>query len=409
MTLFFCIIEILKSLKMKPVATAYKYSFVFMMVFMFAFAKAYSQSSSLDNDVQTFSINQDFDKDQIFDLLNTLRSKYALDVKLTAYAQNGSKLKKLGISMKGDNGEWMEHVANDSNGIDPVCMEISKGVVNYINSCSNAVTESSVQTIQSQDLTANRNQLNREKQLDSLRQIAELKKEERLSTASAQVAEYMVAQNDQLAAINAELRSETDLLKIEKSTQKAELQSLQIEVNTALRERQTLDYNNTREKARRDSLQAQQLRLLQQLETQQKELEKAVALKAANEAIIKQQQEVIESQWLKSETAESLKAYRTAMLGVESGDQLLSKGYLIFSQEQCLFKVFQDYTIVYGNQGNFLFTINEELGTKPQTGSLKIKGESYTYTFTGNVLYIKDDSGNLINQYGEILSTVNRF
>lgn len=97
------------------------------------------------------------------------------------------------------------------------------------------------------------------------------------------------------------------------------------------------------------------------------------------------------------------------MLGEENGEELIAQGYLMFALEQCFYKVYDGYSIVYGNQGNFLFTINQELREKPSTGELKIKGKPFVYTYSRNLLYIKNADGNLVNEHGEVLSTINKF
>ncbi len=208
--------------------------------------------------------------------------------------------------------------------------------------------------------------------------------------------------------VNARLRENRELFKQERSIQKQELSQLQIELNKSQRERNTLRYNNEREQAKRDSLKAQQERLQRQLELQKQQLEETLQLQAENEKIIAQQQAVIEDQGLKAETATSLKAYRTALLGAPEGEEIIAQGYLTFAYEQCSFKTYPGYSIVYSSLGKFLFTINQELGEKPISVTLKIKGDAFNYTYTGNVLFVKDTDGNLVNENGDLLSTVNR-
>lgn len=388
-------------------------------------------------------------------------------MRLTAYSYNENKLKELGISLKPVDGDWIAYKESNNNGIASICMRVGDGSIQYLQSCENQkaldepkvaavtvtneeskiVTESKIKkkdnfdnslplvkpvknlkqeraismvkvseekeglsSRQAEKSPVNDNQKNeRQKELEILREQANLAQSERKTSENEARLKKVKDQTERLQQIKDVMVADTDSLKREKSTGKAALKDLQIEVNRSRRERQALASNNKRQQVKRDSLLAQQVRLEQELIEQQARLEQAKLLREENERLIKQQQELIEEQGLKSETAESLKAYRTALLGEENGDELLAQGYLMFALEQCFYKVYNGYSIVYGNQGNFLFTINQELREKPSTGELKIKGKPFVYTYSRNLLYIKDTDGNLVNEHGEILSTVNKF
>jgi len=385
-----------------------------LVVIVFAFAEANSQSNFNTSNEQLYTITPDFDRAQLFELIKELKTDQQFEVRLTAYSRNENQLKELGIAVKPMDGDWVEFSTQDDAGIAPVCLKVIEGKLNSFSMCDptmavnqqeeiiepvveQTISKNSIVTVESstqESIVPQKNITAREKSLL-------LKDEQRRLRAE----QY----NDRVEEIKMNLAEETDSIKIKKSETKAQLKDLQIEVNRSRRERTTLASSNQREKAKRDSLQAQQDRLQLQMERQQQQLEQMIAQQKANEELIKQQQQVIEEQGLKAETAESLKAYRTALEGDRGDEKLKSKGYLIFASEQCLYKVYDGYSIVYGNQGNFLFTINKELSTTPLSGELKIKGKQFVYNYSGNVLFIKDSEGELVNEHGEVLSTTNRF
>jgi len=406
----FRIIDILKSLKMKLFVGFKTHRFVIVAVLFFAFAKANSQSS-LDNMATTsYSITKDFDRTQLFEMIKTLQSTYDLEAKLTAYSRNQNKLKQLGIAIKPVDGKWVEYTTRAEEGIAPVCIEVGYQKVMFIKTCKSVTEIQDLPKKQEKEAVVEINKVSsRQQKLDSLKVSAAILAMNRKAEYALAVAEKAIAQNARLEETQAAMNQKTDSLKLEKSAKKVELKELQIEVNSSIRERNVLKTNNQREKARRDSLIIQQQRLQERLEQQQIELKIAQEQQAKNEQLIKEQQVVIKEQGLQSETAESLKAYRTALLGNTNGDELLKQGYLLFAMEQCLYKVYRGYTVVYGNNGNFLFTINQELMERPTTGTLKIKGRPFSYTHKANVIFIKDEDGNLVNQHGEVLSTVNTF
>ncbi|SCY15421.1 hypothetical protein SAMN05192588_1411 [Nonlabens sp. Hel1_33_55] len=388
-----------------------------LVVFMvFAFVKANSQtdSASIINTSYTFTKNDS--REQLFKTINDIRADHQVEVKLIAYSRRENQVKELGIALRPENGEWMEFNAVKEQGIKSVCINLIDGAVNYIKSCDDKEIITPRSPVLRQDVVTSQEVVKaadktktRQEQLDSLKAGAVAAKEERLSLNQQQDLERKELQNDQLAGIKNDLIIDTDSIKREKALRKAELRKLQIEVNRSTRERQSLAYNNKRERAKRDSLQDQQLRLQEKLDSQQRLLQETLAQQIINDELIKKQQQIIEEQGLKSETAESLKAYRKAMLGENDGHDFKSQGYLLFAMEQCLYKVYEGYTIVYGNQGNFLFTINKELNTSPMVGTLNINGDTFDYSFSGDVLSIKNANGDLVNQDGAPLATLNKY
>ncbi|KQC33154.1 hypothetical protein AAU57_07390 [Nonlabens sp. YIK11] len=386
------------------------------VLMVFAFAKANSQTSPTNISKKSYSITKDSSREELFGIIDELKTDHKLEVKLFAYQRNENHVKELGIAVKPVNEDWIEYVANNENGIDPICMVVGDGSVDRLSLCNEPIVQPEIaNTLQQPSKILAKSEtfvpsnITRTQQLDSLRAVATLASIERQSARQEQQMDRVKSQNEQLEQIKETLSTDADSIKTEKALRKKELQELQIEVNRSRRERQTLAYNNERAEAKRDSLQAQQQRLQETLLKQEEMLAQALAQQARYEELIKKQQEVIEEQGLKSETAESLKAYRKAMLGEDDGSNFKSQGYLIFALEQCLYKVYDGYSIVYGNQGNFLFTINQELKQTPMSGTLKIQGESFTYNYSGNVLYIKNEDGDLVNQNGEPLDTLNKF
>lgn len=381
-----------------------------LVVMVLAFAKANSQHNLTTSSEQQYTITSNFDREQLFDLIKDLKTDQQFEVRLTEYSRNESRLKKLGIAVKPENGEWVEFKTQNDAGIVPICVKAINGQLNYLNSCNSAEVAANEKqltpAVDKQDSPDNSTiaTVGTEKQ-----QANQLSRENSLLFKEQQRLDQVQQHNDRVDEIKKKLFVETDSIKTQKSETKAQLKELQIEVNRSLRQRTTLASSNKREKVRRDSLQAQQNRLQQQVELQQQQLDEMIAQKKANEQLIKKQQEIIEEQGLKAETAESLKAYRTALIGDTSDDKLKFQGYLTFALEQCFYKVYDGYSIVFGNQGNFLFTINKELATTPVSGELKIKGKQFSYNYSNNILYIKDSADHLINEHGEILNSINRF
>jgi hypothetical protein len=66
-------------------------------------------------------------------------------------------------------------------------------------------------------------------------------------------------------------------------------------------------------------------------------------------------------------------------LGNPENDKLNKQGYLFFAADQCSYKVYESYTIVYDAMVKVMFSIDKELMDQTVSGELKIRGRAFDY------------------------------
>ena len=385
---------------------------VFFVIVFFAFAKANSQSEAPAAASASIIITKNTTREELISVFKTLREEHLIDGHLTAFKRNSDRINKLGLTLTDNTNEVFTYQTDASTGIQEICIKLmAGGRVSFLGLCNSTpvvktaavtkISSSKDEVILSSIATERPNV--REQQLEVLRAKAEIRDEERqvskLESELARRASNVAVLEDR----QDDIVSTTGYLKQQQQVAREELKQLEKETNEVKRERKKLDYNNERALAKRDSLRDQQLRLQQQLEQEQKQLEATIQAQKVARELIAQQQQVIAEQGLKAETAESLKAYRTALLGKEGNEVLKKKGFLFFAAEQCSYQIYQGYTIIYDALGKILFTINRELSRSPMSGELNINGKRYTYLYQANSLMVKNQVGQVVNQYGELL------
>ncbi|BAO55792.1 hypothetical protein NMS_1783 [Nonlabens marinus S1-08] len=385
---------------------------MFTILIFFAFAKANSQSdtSIAVNSPITFTKNTT--RTELFDIIKSLADEHQVKAQLTAYRRSSDRINSLGFKFTDATGKVSEFETEASTGISDLCLNVSvEGSVTFFGLCSSPTVAEKIRgdttpadliTVVSTNSSPAKVNV-REQQLEVLRENAvardrarnSLKLQNELARKETNVAVLEERQD--------EIVSATDMLRQQQQIAREELKQLEKETNAVKRERKQLDYNNERALAKRDSLRDQQARLQQQLEREQKELEATIQAQNIARELIAKQQQVIEEQGLKAETAENLKAYRTALLGKEGNETLKKKGFLFFAADQCSYQIYEGYTIIFDALGRILFTINKELSQSPMSGELKINGKRYTYLYQANSLMVKNQVGQAVNQYGELL------
>ncbi|WP_194850078.1 hypothetical protein [Nonlabens antarcticus] len=396
---------------------------LFIAVILFAFAKANSQQAPAIQTDSTFTIDKLTTRADLMNLLKTLREEYQLEVKLTDFQSSASQINSLGLELKGSDNRTIDYQTASLNGIDGICIDLLEpGTVSFLGLCSTSKTtknesqtainkevnfeEKESQQLVSTDDAASKKDLARQERLleiTELREQADQKNTKRLEEIENQKAEKTTGQIQVLEVQKDRVISDTQTMKAQQIAIRAELKQLENESNRIKRERKTLDYNNLRALAKRDSLEQHQIRLIEIIEEENARLLETIAAQEKGRSVIERQNKVIEEQGLRAETAEGIKAYRTAIMGGSKDEVLKKQGYLFFAADQCSYKVYEGYTIVYSLLGKMLFTINKELLAPTVNGTLNIKGKPYDYLFASNYLIIKNEKGQMVNEYGDLL------
>jgi hypothetical protein len=394
---------------------------MFVSFVLFAFAKANSQSDPAMTVRTTISIDQNTTRTDLISLLNSLRTEQHMEVKSTSFRRSDDRIKKLGLNLTDVEDKISEFETDGSSGIKKLCILINPtGTIAFLGLCESlstafiendkyipanspaVITGDQIvpEATISQNLTANGS---RRQELGQLRRKSSSREQQRLAVIQIAKSEKAAEKIDILENKQNEISDDLQSMNDRQTAVRTELKALETENNRIKRERKTLDYNNKRALAKRDSLQQHQERLFEKIDLGTAQLEATiVAQQEANEVILRQNQ-VIEEQGLLAETAEGIKAYRTALLGNPENDELKKQGYLFFAADQCSYKVYESYTIVYDAMGKVMFSIDKELMDQTVSGELKIRGRAFDYFFKSNFLIVKNKLGKLVNEYGDLL------
>ncbi|AZQ43931.1 hypothetical protein [Nonlabens ponticola] len=389
----------------------------------YAFAKAQQSSTATTTSLsieQPLKITAATSRTQLFEAIERLENDHGIKASLTNYSKDGDLIIHLGLRILDKTGvtrRW-EQMAND--GIPDLCIYVSgDNKLESLVNCNEVVT-SAIANIKKEEAvvempaiaapistTATISRMAGNE--NSTQKNTDLSKTARATVKEAiapdvqridQAIDRKKQQLDGLKKLQDQKLEESQQIKEQNIDARESLRELEKENKRQIAQRNKLKFNNAKEKQRRDSLAAQQARLEKKLLMQQQSLEESRIRQAQLQKELERQEQLIREQGLKNETAQGLKAYRTAINGTTGDEELLRQGYLVFAGEQCLYKVYDGYTIVYDNLGKLLFTINKELGSDYLEGTLRMQRGSFNYQYNDNVLILRDKDGNTVNEQG---------
>ncbi|MGJ8684090.1 MAG: hypothetical protein ACSHWW_05685 [Nonlabens sp.] len=111
---------------------------LFSLILLGLFAmNSITAAAFIDYRLETFNLDRDSEKEEIFSLIKTLRETYKIEAKLTAYKTRGEKIINLGFTFVDQNSRTTNlHISTDI-GIPEVCIVIDDDqmVVAYAGSC----------------------------------------------------------------------------------------------------------------------------------------------------------------------------------------------------------------------------------------------------------------------------------
>ncbi|WP_124980960.1 hypothetical protein [Nonlabens xiamenensis] len=127
---------------MTSIIGQWKLCWLLVIVGISAFAKAnstaiYPPSTMNDDQVRVFTINAQFDRNQIFDLIRELKEAYSITCKISGYQRSSGVTSKLGLNLISDQGNEFSILAEDKNGIKDICLkiDIQKNLILYFDYC----------------------------------------------------------------------------------------------------------------------------------------------------------------------------------------------------------------------------------------------------------------------------------